>query len=185
MSLKGSNPFLCATVPSFSYYDFIEYLKGKRLEESTIEAKVKLVKHLASKYNLWDARAAVIGVRSYINSNKRAEDAKKKEQETRDRELETRGAQLFMGFYDKLTSKDSNDTLYLIQSWKVDSAEDFMNMWNDQKRRGIWSIYWMLYESIGVLVHEGLVDIRIVARYISYFRYEWENGGPSSSRHVL
>jgi hypothetical protein len=38
------------------------------------------------------AKAAVIGVRSYINSNKRAEEAKKKEQETRDRELETRKA---------------------------------------------------------------------------------------------
>ena len=46
LSLKGSNPFLCAKVPSFSYYDFIEFLKAKRLEESTIEAKVKLVKHL-------------------------------------------------------------------------------------------------------------------------------------------
>ena len=124
------------------------------------------------------ATAAVIGVRSYVNSNKRAEDAKKKEQETRDRELETRGAQLFMGFYDKFTSKESNDTLYLIQSWKVDSVEEFMNMWNDQKRRGIWSSYWMLYESIGVLVHEDLVDIRIVARYISYFRFEWEKWGP-------
>src|SRR4030042_6004350 len=47
------------------------------------------------------ATAAVIGVRSYINSNKRAEEAKKKEQDTRDRELETRQAQLFMQIYGK------------------------------------------------------------------------------------
>jgi len=33
------------------------------------------------------ATAAVIGVRSYINSNKRAEEAKRKEQETRNLEL--------------------------------------------------------------------------------------------------
>ena len=62
LSLKGSNPFLCATAPSFRYDDFIVYLKAKRLEESTLEAKVKLVKHLASKYNLWDSDS----VREYI-----------------------------------------------------------------------------------------------------------------------
>jgi hypothetical protein len=47
------------------------------------------------------AIATVIGVRSYMISNKRAEEAKRKEQETRDRELETRQAQLFMQAFNR------------------------------------------------------------------------------------
>jgi hypothetical protein len=38
------------------------------------------------------ATAAVIGVRSYINANKRAEEAKHKEQETRDRASDSASA---------------------------------------------------------------------------------------------
>jgi hypothetical protein len=36
----------------------------------------------------------------------------------------------------------------------------------------------MVYESIGVLVHENLIDIRIVARYIGRYRFDWEKWGP-------
>jgi integrase len=62
LSLKGSNPFLCATAEPFRSEGFEEYLKGKRLEESTIEAKLKLVKHLNTKFNLWDSDL----IREYI-----------------------------------------------------------------------------------------------------------------------
>ena len=43
---------------------------------------------------------AVVGVKSYINSNKRAEEARR-------RELETRQAQLFMGVYQTWATRDS------------------------------------------------------------------------------
>jgi len=62
LSLKGSNPFLCATAEPFRSEGFKEYLNGKRLEESTIEAKLKLVKHLNIKFNLWDSDL----IREYI-----------------------------------------------------------------------------------------------------------------------
>jgi hypothetical protein len=48
-------PFLCATVPSFRCGTFNEYQLGRRLEPSTIEAKIKLVKHLEKRFNLWDS----------------------------------------------------------------------------------------------------------------------------------
>jgi len=54
--------FLCATAEPFRSEGFVEYLKGKRLEESTIEAKLKLVKHLNTKFNLWDSDL----IREYI-----------------------------------------------------------------------------------------------------------------------
>jgi integrase len=62
LSLKGSNPFLCAKAQPFRYDEFIEYLKSRRLEESTIEAKLKLVKHLAFRFNLWESNS----IRKYI-----------------------------------------------------------------------------------------------------------------------
>ena len=58
------------------------------------------------------AIAAVVGVSSYISSNKRAE-------ENRRRELETRQAQLFMGIFQATTSKEFlTDTEELIHIWK-------------------------------------------------------------------
>ncbi len=60
------------------------------VELKTINLLVQIVRVSAAEI------ATVIGVGSYINSNKRA-------QQTRDRELETRQAQLFMQLYDRWT----------------------------------------------------------------------------------
>ena len=68
--------------------------------------------------------------------------------------------------------------MYEIQQMKADNIDDFMVMWENKEKRRIWSSIFMVYESIGVLVHEGLIDIRIVARYIGFFRFEWDRWGP-------
>jgi hypothetical protein len=68
------------------------------------------------------AIAAVVGVRSYINSNKRDEEARK-------RELETRQAQLFMKIQDKITSQAYLENLFefLSADWKT--TEDYKKMY--------------------------------------------------------
>ena len=40
LSLKGSNPFLCATIPSFRYDDFIIYLKARAPDGENLDAYV-------------------------------------------------------------------------------------------------------------------------------------------------
>ncbi|MCX6655124.1 MAG: hypothetical protein NTY03_08390 [Candidatus Bathyarchaeota archaeon] len=96
------------------------------VELETINLLVQIVSVSAT------AIAAIIGVSSYINSNKRA-------QETRNRDLDTRQAQLFMGFYDKFSSADASENILQIQESKVDSLEDFMKIWTDREKMGIWS----------------------------------------------
>jgi hypothetical protein len=121
------------------------------------------------------AIAAVIGVSSYINSNKRAEEAKKKEQETRDRDLQTRQAQMFMNIYNQVTMKD------FIAAWNIFCSSDFKNFkeYNEivQKKdvRDAFTILGMYWEGLGVLVREGYLDIRLVALLIcGMTRYFWE-----------
>ncbi len=112
------------------------------------------------------ATAAVIGVRSYINSNKRAEEAKKKEQETRERELSTRQAQMFMNIYNQLITKEFTKALHTFYSHKWSNWAEYQETLKDpdfQEAQGIIGTY---YEGLGVLVREGYLDIRLIALLI-------------------
>jgi hypothetical protein len=118
--------------------------------------------------------AAASVVAFVINSIITSRREEKRSQQT----MDTRQAQLFMGLYDKFSSAEYAENLMLIQEWKVDSLEDFMKMLGDRDRSRIWLSTFMIYESIGVLVHENLIDIRIVARYTGRYRFDWEKWGP-------
>ena len=108
------------------------------------------------------ATAAVIGVRSYINANKRAEEAGK-------RELETRQAQLFMQIQDKITSQAYLENLFefLSADWKT--AEDYKKMYglNTKTEAKVSAVGYPL-ESIGVLVKKGLIDVSLVDDLMSW-----------------
>jgi hypothetical protein len=107
--------------------------------------------------------AAFIGVRSYINSNKRAEEAKQKELETRDRELQTRQAQMFMNIYQQTTTKDFTSAYnsFLSNQWM--NYSEFREQIQKKEFRNDFSILGMYWEGIGVLVKEGFLPIRLVA----------------------
>jgi len=116
---------------------------------------------------------AVVGVKSYINSNKRT-------QETRDRELETRQAQLFMSsMFDRLSSPEASKAESLLVPLRPKTVEDLQQIFDNQELYTAWQTVWWAYEGLGVLVHEGLVDIRLVARYMGgTYKAEWEKWGP-------
>ena len=108
--------------------------------------------------------AAFIAVRSYINSNKRSEEAKKKEQETRDRELETRQAQMFMNIYNQTSTKEWNQSFLKVVSQSIwSSFEEYRELWRDKEFREAENSLGLFYEGVGVLVKEGLLNIRMVA----------------------
>ena len=82
------------------------------------------------------AIATVLGVRSYMISNKRAEEAKSKEQETSDRELETRQAQLLMQIWDKVNNKDFlEDWTETLWSWKWDTYEEYITKYGSKPEK--------------------------------------------------
>jgi len=104
------------------------------------------------------ATAAVIGVRSYINSNKRTEEA-------RGRELETRQAQLFMQIYAKWNEADFSDRWFDL--WGMGVWSDYGKfkegiLDNPDKMKSL-SVLIRFFEGLGVLVRENLLDIRLIA----------------------
>ena len=126
--------------------------------------------------------AAFIGVRSYINSNKHSEEAKKKEQETRERELETqkqtletRQVQMFMSIYNQTTTKDFNSAWNTFTAHEWRNFGEFNETLQDKEFAGAYHILGMFYEGLGVLVKLGYLDIRLVALLIcGMTRSYWE-----------
>jgi hypothetical protein len=47
-------------------------------------------------------------------------------------------------------------------------------MIRDHEKAMIWRTTFTIYEGISVLVHEGLIDIRFVARMLGRYRFDWE-----------
>lgn len=105
------------------------------------------------------ATAAVIGVRSYINSNKRAEEARK-------RELETRQAQMFMGIFQTTTTKEFlTDSEELIHIWNWKDYEDYDAKYgeiNNLEGNGKLSYILSFFNGVGVLVQKGLIDSELI-----------------------
>lgn len=129
------------------------------------------------------ATAAVVGVSSYINSNRRAEEAKRKEQDTREMELktqqqnlETRQAQMFMNIYQQVSSPE------FLKAWQRIASEPWRTYaeWerlyrDDMSFREAEDITQFFYEGLGTLVREGLLPIRMVALLMcGATRYHWE-----------
>ena len=128
------------------------------------------------------ATAAVIGVRGYLQSNKRAEEARK-------RELETRQAQMFMNIYQQIITKEFVDAwrkVYEDSNWS--NYAEFQELWREKGFRDSFNIVGTYFEGIGVLVKEGPLPIRMVAllmcgMVLSY----WEKVAPiiGEARRVM
>jgi hypothetical protein len=126
--------------------------------------------------------AAFIAVRSYVNANKRAEEAKRKEQETREMELktqrqnlETRQAQMFMNIYSQTTTKDFTAAWNMFTSANWKNYEEYKKIIKDKEFVDKFTIIGMFYEGLGVLVRKGYLDIELVAFLLcGMTRYFWE-----------
>ena len=118
------------------------------------------------------AIAAVVGVSSYINSNKRS-------QETRNRELETRQAQMFMNIYQQTTSKDFTSAWNTFMSSQWENYREYRELYQKKEFANASMILGMYWEGLGVLVKEGFLPIRLVALLITGMtRAFWEKLKP-------
>ena len=123
--------------------------------------------------------AATIAVRSYVNSNKRAEESRKKEQETRDRDLETRQAQMFMNIYQQTTQREFTSAYnkYIFSQWK--NFSEYSELLQNKEFVDDLTILCMYWEGLGVLVKEGFLPIRLVALLLTGMtRSFWEKLKP-------
>ena len=103
--------------------------------------------------------AAFIAVRSYINANKRAEEA-------RERELETRQTQLFMSIFQTTTTKEFlTDSEELLHIWKWRDYEDYDTKYgeiNNLVGNGKLNYVMSFFNGVGVLVQKGLIDSELI-----------------------
>ena len=107
--------------------------------------------------------AAFVAVRSYVNANRRAEEAKKKEQETRDRELETREAQLFNSIYQYYISETMQNALLTLEQVELNNVDDWKALYREREKIKTVSICIDYWDGVGVYVRENLIDVRFVA----------------------
>jgi hypothetical protein len=119
--------------------------------------------------------AAFVGVRSYINSNKRAE-------ESRNRELETRQAQLFLQLYHTYHEKDwvaaLHNAIYYIN---FQGFDDWWEKYGSSNPEAFQSFDLLShsFEGAGILVRRGLIDPSLVDDLVSEeFLGYWEKFGP-------
>jgi hypothetical protein len=77
--------------------------------------------------------------------------------------LDTRQAQLYMQLYLNSLSKDFMDANFRITRMEMKTVEDYKNMLNDPDKFRDFFTYGMWLEGAGVLVREGLIDIRAVS----------------------
>ena len=127
--------------------------------------------------------AAFIAVRSYINANKRAEEAQAKEQETRERELETRQTQIFMDLYKIMVTKDFMlDLEAIILNWKFTGHTDFYSKYGSDiapLEHAKFDSMLTYFDGIGLLVRRKLIDPEIVYEKLRFAVIAfWEKAKP-------
>lgn len=122
------------------------------------------------------AASVVIGVSDFILSSRYA-------REERRRELETRQAQLFMQIFDSFHQPEFFNKYTNFLTWHWDDYKDFMERYGPKNPKawyGMGSIA-AFFEGIGVLVHQKLIDVDLVAQLMArHILFFWERIRPIS-----
>jgi len=91
-------------------------------------------------------------------------------QRNQQNQLETRQAQLFWNIYDKFETRENSERFLNILTRKFESVEEFNEKYgleNNPEAYHDMMYYANLFEGLGVLVRDGLVNIRLVALMMS------------------
>jgi hypothetical protein len=100
--------------------------------------------------------------------------------ETQKQTLETRKAQVLMGIYDKFAG-GLWDNIFTVNNWKINTIDDFMEIYSENgwSKGKVFNETFALFETLGTLLHENLIDINILARFIGgFYKQMWERWGP-------
>lgn len=88
--------------------------------------------------------------------------------------LETRQAQLFMDLYQMFSDREYITAWDTFQKNKGKSADDLKKVYSDDPEFRLNVIKWVWYfEGLGVLVREGLLDIRLIALLMTGLTKQW------------
>ena len=107
--------------------------------------------------------ALVVGIVYYLTIMRNAQKTRELTLKSQENATETRQAQLFMQIYDKWSSTEYTEAWHLINNADFKTYEEMMEFYNKEEYRRAFGKIVGFYEGVGVLVKEGLVDIRLVA----------------------
>ncbi len=91
--------------------------------------------------------------------------------------LQTRNAQIVMDLFNKWNW----EKIFKINTWKINNVDEFMEIFseNNWEKGNMFNDVFAVYEQTGVLLHEGLINIRPIARmYGGFYKGQWEKWGP-------
>jgi len=112
----------------------------------------------------------------YYVFNMRATLQVRKEANTTQRQqLETRQAQMFMGIYNQLVNKEFMKAYWKIMDSQWKNYDEYRELFRDPEFQSAAYLLGAYFEGLGVLVREGLLDIRWIALLIcGMTRTYWE-----------
>ena len=79
-------------------------------------------------------------------------------------QLETRQSQIYLGFWEKLNSTETFDSMFYIRDNTPTSYEEFEKLLSDEEWSTHFHNYFAVNEAVGVFVNEDLMNIRVFVR---------------------
>jgi hypothetical protein len=107
--------------------------------------------------------ALLVAIVYYITIMRNQQKTRELSLQAQEHATETRQAQLFMQIYDKWSNPEFTEAFTLINQAEFESVDEINELYDIEEYRRAWGRVVGFYEGVGVLVKEGLVDIRLVA----------------------
>ena len=109
--------------------------------------------------------ALLVGIVYYITIMRNQQKTRELALKAQEHATETRQTQIFMQMYNKFYESMADvNALEVIQNTKFDTVEEFLELMKSDETFGkVIRAYGNFYEGLGVLVKEGLINVRLVA----------------------
>jgi len=144
-------------------------------------ATLQAISYIVGSFGVFVAAVYyVVNMRATLQVRREAYRTQQLALKSQEQALETRQAQLFMDLYKMCSGSEYMDAWDAFQNNKGKSVEELKKVYsNDPEfRHAIIKFLWY-YEGMGVLVKEGLLDIRLIALLMTgMIKQWWEWWGP-------
>jgi len=98
--------------------------------------------------------------------------------------LQTRQAQIYMGIWQKMNSEEAGKAWKLWLNVKIGSYEEWKKLFDDQTMGSAFYMWLSIFEGVAIFVHEGLIDIRLLARDMgNTYVFWWRKYEPFFMQH--
>jgi len=135
---------------------------------------------IQAAYYMVAATGVLVAAIYYVFNMRATLQIRREANRTQRQQLETRQAQMFMGIYTQITTKEFTSAWQKVMNSQWRNYDEWQELWKDPEFQNAAQIVGTYYEGVGVLVKEGLLDIRWVALLMcGGTRMYWEKMKPA------